>query len=135
LKDFTIKIQTEQEWTEAWNKLKEIGFKVSRNQSELTFQGPGSYIKHTRMHNYIWSSRMFDDSLANYSSWAGFASRHGIVNKPTFNDAANLVQMDQDLGLMQARLDNINTQRTELLARMDQKKEAMLVLEKKLGIK
>lgn len=125
--DFQIVVQSQAEHAALWADLVKAGYKVSHNKDELDFKGPECYIKHSHNPSWIWTSK-FDSDKPTYSAETFRAVFSELFEqKATMDDIIRMVNLDQELGCMQAEMDNLQ-------AMIDEKQHALVAMQKKFNI-
>lgn len=105
--DFQIVVHSEAEHAALWADLIKAGYKESRHHNELHFKGPQCYIKHSHNPAWIWTSKA-DSEKPTYTVAAFRAVfSHLFKIRATMDDMIRMVSLDQQLGCMQAELDNL----------------------------
>lgn len=131
--DFQITINSRGEFDQAWQELQSAGYKLTRHEGEKHYK-MGGVIKHCSGHKYIWSSTMRDTSKTQFRSFAEFQTRYADIFKPSMNDVIALVELDQEVGQLQAVLDNAKAEVMRQEAVIAGKMEALRKLQQKLNI-
>lgn len=140
-KNFMIYIRSQSEFQTTWDGLVALGYEVAHSDTERQYEGPGTVIKHNSTLGYIWSSRIIDHSKQSYHNFEVFCAINEltpVVQKAataaTMNDAIRAVELDQELGDLQAeeeyRVGEVNTLRERIATKLNELK----ALKEKLGI-
>lgn len=128
--DFEIVTPTQQEFDEVWAALVKANCAVSANGSERTYKGIRTRIRRSSIIEYAWSSVGENAGVPKpIYSVAEFKAAFPALfeEKATMDDLIRMVSLDQELGCMQAEMDNLQ-------AMIDEKQRALVAMQKKFNI-
>lgn len=128
--NFEIVTPTEQEFDEVWSALHKAGCLVSTSSSERAYKGIRTRIKRSSIMGYAWSSVAGNVGVPKpVYSVAEFKAAFPALfeQKATMDDLIRMVSLDQELGCMQAEMDNLQ-------GMIDEKQRALVAMQKKFNI-
>lgn len=128
--NFEIVTPSEQEFNEVWTALDKAGCELSPASGERTYKGIRTRIRRSTVIDYAWSSvaQNVGQPKPIYSVAEFKAAFPALFEeKATMDDIIRMVSLDQELGCMQAEMDNLQ-------AMIDEKQRTLVAMQKKFNI-
>jgi len=108
--NFEIRVRSKEEHAAMWVDLVKAGYDTTPHSEETLYRGVGSLIKCSGRLGYIWTSQCSGDHppYSAHDFKVVFSHLFAVpTEKPTMDDLIRMVSLDQELGCMQAELDNL----------------------------
>ncbi|QYW06550.1 hypothetical protein uav_036 [Pseudomonas phage UAVern] len=134
--NFQIRIANREAFQRTWDGLEALGYNLTSDSSERQYK-EGGVIKHNSTLGYIWSSVMIDGTKTTHSCFEAFLVHNRMavpVPKPTMSDAIQAVELDQEIGMLQAHEANMVERLNELRNQIASKLNDLKAVQQKLGI-
>lgn len=128
--NFEVMTPSEQEFNEVWNALVKAQCAITVSSQERVYRGIRTRIKRSSTMDFAWASVSPGGGVPKpVYSVAEFKAAFPALfeQKATMDDLIRMVSLDQELGCMQAEMDNLQ-------GMIDEKQRALVAMQKKFNI-